>query len=136
MSQSLYNLQYYFLAATTLPLYQQSLSNESRREAILQRRPEEGLFELATESQRFEQAFSRFLAGRRFCISRRGYIGWVHSVCQPGDQICVFEGCRVLFAIRPQGDGYELLGDCYLHGLMDGGAMELPWAEMKEIKLV
>jgi hypothetical protein len=108
---------------------------ESPQEALWQQRPAEEIFQLAVKSVRFEQAFSRFLAGRRFCISHKGYIGWVHSACRPGDQICVFEGCRVLFAIRPQGDGYQLLGDCYLHGLMDGGAMELPWAEMKQIKL-
>lgn len=108
---------------------------ESPQEALWQQRPAEEIFQLAVKSVRFEQAFSRFLAGRRFCISHKGYIGWAHLACRPGDQICVFEGCRVLFAIRPQGDGYQLLGDCYLHGLMDGGAMELPWAEMKQIKL-
>jgi hypothetical protein len=40
----------------------------------------------------------------------------------PGDQVWVLENGRVPFVLRPVADGknFELLGECYVHGVMDG----------------
>ena len=67
----------------------------------------------------FEQAFGLFCIGRRFCITQRGYLGWVSLTAREGDEIAAFRGTRTFFTFRRQEPaGYTLTGDCYLQGLM------------------
>lgn len=52
-----------------------------------------------------------------------------------GDLICVFSGADVPFIVRrlPHSDFYQLIGECYVHGLMDGEVMTaLGKGEVKE----
>jgi hypothetical protein len=59
-----------------------------------------------------------------------GYMGWAPAGAQKGDIVCIFLGGDVPFIIRPLSDGhYHLLGDCYIHGIMEGQAME--WSHVK-----
>jgi hypothetical protein len=44
---------------------------------------------------------------------------------QIGDKICVLFGGEVLFILRPAGETYRLVGECYVHGLMSGEAMAM-----------
>ncbi|MCJ1360432.1 MAG: hypothetical protein MMC33_010437 [Icmadophila ericetorum] len=67
----------------------------------------------------FTEAFERFSYGRKFCITASGYIGWVPSTAQSGDFVCFLESGSIPFIIRKCEGGYCLLGDSYLHGLMD-----------------
>lgn len=46
---------------------------------------------------------------------------WVES----GDLVCIFLGCDVPLILRTIDDYYELVGDCYIDGLMDGQAIEV-----------
>jgi hypothetical protein len=41
---------------------------------------------------------------------------------RPGDQVWVLENGRVPFVLRPVLDekNFELLGECYAHGVIDG----------------
>jgi hypothetical protein len=40
------------------------------------------------------------------------------------DILCIFLGGNVPFILRPLGDGsYELVGEAYVHGVMDGEFM-------------
>jgi hypothetical protein len=41
------------------------------------------------------------------------------NACE-GDLICLLLSGKVPFLLRPNGDEYELVGECYVHGLMDG----------------
>lgn len=42
-----------------------------------------------------------------------------------GDRICIFKGGSVPFVVRENVSGYyQLVGECYIHGIMDGEAME------------
>lgn len=63
-------------------------------------------------------------------------MGWVPLSTQLDNELCIFRGFRILFAIRKSDNGYRLLGECYLHGLMNGEAIRLPHAEETEIRLV
>ncbi|KAH8689770.1 heterokaryon incompatibility protein-domain-containing protein [Phaeosphaeriaceae sp. PMI808] len=74
--------------------------------------------------------------GRHFCATERGRIGWVPSSAAEGDLICVFFGGRVPYAIRSCGDGhYTLVGECYIHGIMEGEAMKMKELETEEFAL-
>ncbi|KAF8866367.1 hypothetical protein BDZ45DRAFT_579097 [Acephala macrosclerotiorum] len=63
--------------------------------------------------------------GRRMCFTTSGYIGSVPHESQIGDMICIFEGGKVPFVVRNKsGGGQQLVGECYIHGIMDGELME------------
>lgn len=72
-------------------------------------------------------------AGKRLFKSRRGYIGTVPETALPGDLICVVVGGRVPLVLRlmemsdemrnSEDRRYTFVGDCYVHGIMDGEAM-------------
>ncbi|KAG8533932.1 uncharacterized protein KY384_001673 [Bacidia gigantensis] len=69
---------------------------------------------------------------RRFAITQRGYMGLVPSLTQPGDTIALILGSSVPFVLRPnpptrhvQGkETTKLIGDAYIHGIMDGEGMD------------
>jgi hypothetical protein len=62
---------------------------------------------------------------RRMFRTDSRHIGIGPIEIQPGDQICVLFGARVPFVIRRSGDHWLLVGECYLHGLMNGEAIEI-----------
>ena len=44
---------------------------------------------------------------------------------EEGDLIYALFGGSVLYVLRLAGDRFMLVGECYVHGLMDGEAMQL-----------
>ena len=46
-----------------------------------------------------------------------------------GDKLCVIYGLPVPFVIRPDGDEYLLVGECYVQGVMDGEVMDMAHIE-------
>ncbi|KAF2247794.1 hypothetical protein BU26DRAFT_429086, partial [Trematosphaeria pertusa] len=44
---------------------------------------------------------------------------------RPGDIICVLFGAAVPFMLRPQEHYFLLVGECYIHELMDGHVIRL-----------
>lgn len=61
--------------------------------------------------------------GRTFCTTEKGLMGWIPKLSRPGDVVAVLTGGRVPFVLRPNSGYYEMLGDAYIHGIMDGEAM-------------
>ncbi|VTT79867.1 unnamed protein product [Fusarium fujikuroi] len=41
-----------------------------------------------------------------------------------GDKLCVLFGAEVPFLLRPKGDGYLVIGECYVYNLMHGEILE------------
>lgn len=59
--------------------------------------------------------------GRRFCVTSEGRLGMVRREAVEGDLFCVILGAEVPYIVRPTGRrSYELIGDCFLHGVMYG----------------
>lgn len=52
------------------------------------------------------------------------HIGLGPVEIQPGDQICVLFGARLPFPIRKPDKHWLWVGECFLHGLMNGEAIE------------
>jgi hypothetical protein len=83
----------------------------------------------------FYFGISQGLLRRKFAISRQeGYFMLVPELAQPGDLICIFGGAQTPFLVRGVGehatgsrryDRYELVGECYVHGIMDGKAVSV-----------
>ena len=54
-----------------------------------------------------------------FFMTSNGYMGYGPS-CQPQDVVCIIFGCNVPLILRPQGEGFVILGQCFVLGVMDG----------------
>ena len=76
------------------------------------------------------------ILGRRICNTQRGCIGIIPPNSQTRDRICVFSGAPTPFLLRPSVDlcpdgsqrtAYELVGACYINGIMQG--------ELKDVEL-
>lgn len=70
--------------------------------------------------QSFEHSLGQAMYHRRLFTTCNGYIGIGSRTLRPGDRICVLLGCVVPLIVRPRGNHYELIGECYIHGMMNG----------------
>lgn len=82
------------------------------------------------------RAFSRRLGTAAMGFTKGGYVGLVPEATLATDLICVFQGGRVPFIVRPRGREYTLIGECYMHGLMHGEAFRGSDVEICSITLV
>ena len=64
------------------------------------------------------------LAWRRLTGTEMGRIGLTPAVALLGDKIAVLVGCSVPMVLRPCQDGWNIIGECYVHGVMDGEVLE------------
>ena len=87
----------------------------------------------------FLQRVEPIIWNRKLFVSRdRELIGLAPTACEVGDIICVLHGCSVPVVLRPSwdahGESYNLLvGECYVHGMMDGEAVEMQKEEDIEV---
>jgi len=63
--------------------------------------------------------------GRILARTTTGYYVLGPAALETGDVVCVLFGSKVPFCLRPMGERYLLVGECYVHGLMKGEAMEM-----------
>lgn len=74
---------------------------------------------------------------RRLIETSQGYIGLGPEYCQVGDQVCVLYGGQVLYILRECGSHeFKFVGECYLHGMMDGEALQHKHFSEREFVLV
>ncbi|RSL76654.1 hypothetical protein CEP51_009768 [Fusarium floridanum] len=76
---------------------------------------------------KFEQYLAAVMmqAGRKPFLSALGYVGLGPAAMEPGDVIVIFYGAHVPFVLRPKGQEFQLLGEAYVHGIMDGEFMQV-----------
>ncbi|KAF3005174.1 hypothetical protein E8E13_010644 [Curvularia kusanoi] len=95
---------------------------------------------ITIEAFQFDQAVSISKEGRFYATTRTGYLGIVPNDARIGDCIVLMPGGKVPYVLRPvedsdstehsglvEGGRYEFIGDCYIHGIMNGEA----WDESK-----
>jgi hypothetical protein len=72
---------------------------------------------------RYQRQLTFSTEGQRFFLTQAGYMGLGKP--KVGDEIYVLFGGNVPFVLRPVANTtyFSLIGDCYLHGIMDGEAM-------------
>jgi hypothetical protein len=54
----------------------------------------------------------------------KGHLGFGPASVREGDQLCVLYGATVPFILRSYGESYNLIGECYVDGFMNGEAVE------------
>ena len=64
------------------------------------------------------------VANRMICVGEPMF--WsAPETAVVGDVVCIFHGAEVPFVLRPEAnDRYRLLGEAYVHGIMDGEFMD------------
>ncbi|PMD43635.1 hypothetical protein L207DRAFT_510144 [Hyaloscypha variabilis F] len=62
--------------------------------------------------------------GRRMVTTEKGYIGMALELSRRGDLVCLLFGCRMPVVLRPEGEYFRFMGECYMHGLMFGEGMK------------
>lgn len=68
-------------------------------------------------------AASRFCLGRKLFSTRDGLLGLGPRALLKGDLCCILFGALVPFTLRPAGDGYQLVGEAHVQGVMKGEAI-------------
>jgi Heterokaryon incompatibility protein (HET) len=76
--------------------------------------------------------FDRSSKKRRFMTTEKGYMGWApdnifgsnHEQTRAGDLITILYGCSTPLVIRPHGPYFQILGEAYVQGFMDGEAID------------
>lgn len=68
-----------------------------------------------------EHSILALISALRFCTTKEQRFGQVNKETKPGDLICVLLGAEVPYILRLNKTGnYKLIGECYLHGVMQG----------------
>jgi hypothetical protein len=74
--------------------------------------------------------------GRKVFCMRDGYIGVGDVTLESGDLVCVLFGGNVPFILREVMGKYQFIGECYVHGIMWGEALEEGKARRQWFELV
>ena len=76
------------------------------------------------------------ICNRALGATSRRYLGLFPQDSLPGDIVCIFDNSDVPFVLRPTFDGhYLLMGDCYIHGIMFGEALQEPGLLRREFQI-
>ncbi|KAK1447352.1 hypothetical protein CMEL01_09191 [Colletotrichum melonis] len=90
--------------------------------------PQDGVAHYMKEkeaAEKFIGAHTKWTYNRRFFRSKEGRFGWAIDGVREGDLVVVLYGCDYPIIIRDdEQKKSRIIGDCYIHGLMDGEPME------------
>lgn len=75
-------------------------------------------------SNRFDTGAKQSFDGKSFIKLDNELFGVAPDATRVGDLVVVLFGARVPFILRQHGSHYVLLGECYVHGIMDGEVID------------
>lgn len=74
----------------------------------------------------FERTMKKKLYGRKLITTEKGYISLAPQAADSGDKVCVLFGCSTPVILRSlAADKFRFIGECYVHGIMEGEAMAM-----------
>lgn len=76
--------------------------------------------------------------GRVLFMTTTGYLGLGPHGTQEGDLIYVILGSSVPYVLRPDQDGtqaFQLIGEAYVQGIMQGEALEMDWVGIEDVTI-
>jgi hypothetical protein len=80
---------------------------------------------------RFERSYGITLYSHSLFITQAGMICLGSADAQPGDVVVILFGGTAPFLLRPVQNFWRVVGSCYVHGIMEGQAVE-KWRESGE----
>lgn len=73
--------------------------------------------------------------GRVMFVTGTGWVGLAPYGTTEGDVVFVAVGADVPYILRTREDGYELIGECYVQGIMDGETMSMDWIGVQDVMI-
>ena len=73
--------------------------------------------------------------GRVLFTSSTGYIGLAPHGTREGDLVFIVMGADVPFILRPCEDSYELMGEAYVQGVMNGEILQMEYIPVQDIQI-
>ena len=83
--------------------------------------------------------FSQRISEATFCVTKRGYVGLVPRKAKAGDSICILHGTKAPFVLRAKaekGSLHTMIGECYVHGIMNGEGTKFEDVIAQDFELV
>lgn len=81
---------------------------------------------------RYGSAVFSATQGRRLFVTKKGYLGLCPRSTRLGDKVVVLFGGKTPYILRKVKKGqHEFLGECYVHGLMNGEASGMGYVSQK-----
>lgn len=100
---------------------------EETRKVVLAVLKDPGLvpkFLLGSDALKYLGSIHHYCNNRSFVTTEEGYIGLAPKATNSGDLVCVLLGCPQPLILRPtSGFQCQVVGECYVHGLMAGEAL-------------
>ncbi|KAF4449563.1 hypothetical protein FALBO_16633 [Fusarium albosuccineum] len=89
-------------------------------------------------TERYERTVQQTLRGRSLLITTDGLLGVGPRGMEEGDTIAVLHGARTPLILRPAetAGNWIIVGDCYVHGLMKGEALNVVGLEERTFDIV
>ena len=97
--------------------FEYELSNSGKGDVAVQRIVQFGKSSMTRE---FFRRVQSVIWNRRFVITDMGAFGLVPAITKEGDSIMILQGLSVPVVVRRLRWSYWLVGECYIHGAMDG----------------
>ena len=76
------------------------------------------------DAWRFAEAAQNACNGRKLFFTEDGRLGLGPAAMRKGDHLCILFGGSVPFILRPEGQSWRLVGECYVKTLMSGQGVE------------
>ncbi|KAK8201417.1 heterokaryon incompatibility protein-domain-containing protein [Phyllosticta capitalensis] len=93
----------------------------SRDDEKLRASPDELSIKQLRQQMNVKNACLSGMRSRKFGFSQKKHVAAVPATAQVGDCVWALAGGRLLYVLRPAEEGrYHFIGECYVHGLMDG----------------
>lgn len=87
----------------------------------------------------FGQHFESIYDGRRILATEKGYLGTSTEAVKAGDLVCMVAGADVPYVLRPlagKEDTFTLIGEAYIHGIVDSGELIAEECKFEDISIV
>jgi len=82
------------------------------------------------KGEAFETKAKNAATGRCFFTTSKGFLGLGPRSMHVGDVVVVLFGGRVPYVLRPTDEYFRFVGECYVHGIMDGEVVRM-WRDGK-----
>jgi hypothetical protein len=81
------------------------------------------------QRKKFIERVTSMMTRRRLMTTIKGYLGIAPKSARQGDVICILLGCEFPVVLRPLADrdSFDLVGGCFVTGLMEGEAIAWLW---------
>ena len=74
---------------------------------------------------------------RYFCLTGKDRFAWVAYRPKKNDKMRIIRGAHIPFVLRPlPGGKFMLVGECWIQGLMEGEALDLPGFEWGDVCVI